>query len=618
MCQGQSLYLWGMKIYWRILQYARPLGRFVWPYFVTSMLGSLFGVLNFTLIQPLLDVLFGTATVPSPTSFPTFEVDIQYFVAVFEYYFGKAIHQYGKLGALQFVCGAIILSVFLANVFRYWSVRIIEGFKAHTVATLRQAVFDNAIRLSLSFFSNERKGDLMARVTTDVQEIENSLGRAFSALFKEVFTLIFYFITLFAMSAKLTFFTLIVIPLSGIVIGSLAKKLKESAAEVQQRLSNILSVLDETFGGIRVVKGFNAERVIQKRFAIENQGYKNALLKMLFRQELAPPMSEFMGVAVVAGILLYGGSMVLSGQSDLSAAKFVTYIILFSQVLRPAKEISNAISGIQRGVASGERIVKLIDTAIEVVDSPDAQAVKSFDSAIVFEQVSFEYETDTPVLQQISFTLAKGKTIALVGSSGGGKSTIADLVPRFYDPTQGRILMDGHDLRELSIHSLRTQMGIVTQESILFNDTIFNNIAFGSNASEEQVMAAAKIANAHEFILEQPNGYHTFIGDRGTKLSGGQRQRLSIARAILKNPPILILDEATSALDTESEKLVQDALTKLMKNRTTLVIAHRLSTIQHADEILVLSNGQIIERGQHDQLLANEGSFYRKLSLMQS
>lgn len=607
-----------MKIYWRILQYARPLSRYVGPYFVTSLLGSLFGVLNFTLIQPLLDVLFGTAAVPVVAEFPVFRLDIQYFVQIFEYYFGRAIRDYGKFGALQFICGGIILSVLLANVFRYWSVRIIEGFKAHTVSKLRQAVFDNAIRLSLSFFSNERKGDLMARVTTDVQEIENSLGRAFSALFKEVFTLIFYFVTLFAMSVKLTLFTLIVIPLSGVVIGGLAKKLKESAAEVQQRLSNILSVLDETFGGIRVVKGFNAESVIQKRFETENQGYKNALLGMVFRQELAPPMSEFMGVAVVAGILLYGGSMVLSGGSDLSAAKFVTYIIIFSQVLRPAKEISNAISGIQRGVASGERIVKLIDTPIEVTDKPHAQVLKSFESEIRFDNVAFEYEADTPVLHGISFTLAKGKTIALVGSSGGGKSTIADLVPRFYDPTHGRISIDGRDLREVSIQSLRAQMGIVTQESILFNDTIFNNIAFGSGASEAEVMAAAKIANAHEFILEQPDGYQTYIGDRGTKLSGGQRQRLSIARAILKNPPILILDEATSALDTESEKLVQEALTQLMKNRTTLVIAHRLSTIQHADEILVLSGGQIIERGQHDQLLADDGSFYRKLSLMQN
>lgn len=607
-----------MKIYWRILQYARPLSRYVGPYFFTSLLGSLFGVLNFTLIQPLLDVLFGKAKIPSQLIFPSFRFDAAYLVDLFQYYFGHAIQQYGKLGALQFVCGAILLCVFLANVFKYLSIRIIENFKAHTVAQLRQAVFDSAIRLSLSFFSNERKGDLISRVTTDVQEIENSLGRAFSALFKELFTLIFYFVTLFAMSAKLTFFTLIVIPLSGIIIGTLAKKLKESASEVQQRLSNIISVLDETFGGIRVVKGFNAEKVIRRRFEEENQGYRHALLRMVFRQELAPPMSEFMGVSVVAGILLYGGSMVLSDNFELSASTFVTYIIIFSQVLRPAKEISNAISGIQRGVASGERIMRLIDMPLEVQDAPNAQQFKQFNSTIEVKNLSFEYEKGIPVLQNISFSLKKGKTVALVGSSGGGKSTIADMIPRFYDPTEGQILIDGLDLRSITTKSLRDQMGIVTQESILFNDTIFNNIAFGTEASEAEVMAAAQIANAHDFILEQPDSYQTIIGDRGTKLSGGQRQRLSIARAILKNPPILILDEATSALDTESEKLVQEALTNLMKNRTTLVIAHRLSTIQHADEILVLSGGQIIERGTHDELLKEEKSFYRKLSLMQS
>ncbi|MBB3839214.1 subfamily B ATP-binding cassette protein MsbA [Runella defluvii] len=607
-----------MKIYWRILQYARPLSRYVGPYFFTSLLGSLFGVLNFTLIQPLLDVLFGKAKIPSQLVFPSFRFDAAYLVDLFQYYFGHAIQQYGKLGALQFVCGAILLCVFLANVFKYLSIRIIENFKAHTVAQLRQAVFDSAIRLSLSFFSNERKGDLISRVTTDVQEIENSLGRAFSALFKELFTLIFYFVTLFAMSVKLTFFTLIVIPLSGIIIGTLAKKLKESASEVQQRLSNIISVLDETFGGIRVVKGFNAEKVIRRRFEEENQGYRHSLLRMVFRQELAPPMSEFMGVSVVAGILLYGGSMVLSDNFELSASTFVTYIIIFSQVLRPAKEISNAISGIQRGVASGERIMRLIDMPLEVQDAPNAQQFKQFNSAIEVKNLSFEYEKGVPVLQNISFSLRKGKTVALVGSSGGGKSTIADMIPRFYDPTEGQILIDGLDLRSITTKSLRDQMGIVTQESILFNDTIFNNIAFGTEATEAEVMAAAKIANAHDFILEQPDSYQTVIGDRGTKLSGGQRQRLSIARAILKNPPILILDEATSALDTESEKLVQEALTNLMKNRTTLVIAHRLSTIQHADEILVLSGGKIIERGTHDELLKEEKSFYRKLSLMQS
>jgi ATP-binding cassette, subfamily B, bacterial MsbA len=606
-----------MKVYWRILQYARPLRRYIGPYFITSLLASVFGVVNLVLLQPLLKVLFDKApvvllAVPKPS------FSVSYISDLFQYGMSQIIVDHGKVAALQLVCGIIIVSVFLANVFRYLSVRIIEGFKAHTVAQLRQAVFNSAVGLSLAFFSNERKGQLIARITTDVQEVENSIGRAISALFKELFLLVSYFITLFLMSVELTLFTLIIIPLSGILIGGLAKKLKESASEVQERLGNILTQLDETFGGIRVVKAFNAERFIQQRFAKENQSYRQSLLRMMFRQELAPPMSEFLGVSVVVGILLYGGTMVISGTFGLSAETFITYIVVFSQVMRPAKEIANAVSGIQRGIASSERILTLIDTPQSVQDQPDALQVVDFKDKISVKNLSFEYEKGSAVLQNISFDIPKGRTIALVGSSGGGKSTIADLIPRFYDPTDGQILLDGTDLRNITTRSLRQLMGIVTQESILFNDTIFNNIAFGTTATQAEVEAAANIANAHGFILEQSDGYQTFIGDRGMRLSGGQRQRLSIARAILKNPPILILDEATSALDTESEKLVQEALVQLMKNRTTLVIAHRLSTIQNADEILVVSGGQIIERGTHEQLLANEDSFYRKLSLMQA
>jgi ATP-binding cassette, subfamily B, bacterial MsbA len=606
-----------MKTYWRILTYARPLGRFISPYFVTSLLASLFGVLNLALIQPLLSVLFSQVS-QAPTPLTSSMGYGEYAVVWAQNYLKTFAQTTGKINALYLVCGVIIFSVLMSNIFRYISVRIIEKFKSHTVAQVRQAVFDNAVRLDLSFFSNERKGDIMSRITTDVQEIENSVGRGFSALFKELFTLIFYFVTLFMMSVKLTFFTLIIIPISGTIVATLSKKLKESAVEVQQRLSNIISLLDETFGGIRVVKGFGAENFVKKRFADENQGYRRSLLKMLFRQEIGPPMSEFFGVFVVSGIMIYGGSMVLAHQSELSPATFITYIVIFSQVLRPAKEISNAISGIQRGIASGDRILELVDTQSEIEDKANTVQLDAFENNIEFKNVWFEYEMGVAVLQDISFIIQKGKTIALVGSSGGGKSTLADLVPRFYDPTQGQILIDGHDLRDISLISLRHKMGIVTQESILFNDSIFNNIAFGTNATTEQVMAAAQIANAHDFISEQPDGYQTTIGDRGTKLSGGQRQRLSIARAILKNPPILILDEATSALDTESEKLVQEALTNLMKNRTTLVIAHRLSTIQHADEILVVGNGQIVERGTHDELLNLENGFYKKLNTMQS
>ena len=606
-----------MKTYLRILQYARPLGQYVVPFLFFSILASLFGVLNFTLIQPLLDVLFdkvGATDVARFSQKPASYFDLAQW---FSYGVGQAVQAYGKLGTLRVVCATIVGSVLLSNIFKYLSVRILESFKARTVANLRQAVFDRAVTLHLGFFTNERKGDLMARLTTDVQEVENSVTRVFSAFFREIFTLVFYIVLLFTMSLKLTLFALIIIPVSGTIIGLLARKLRENATEVQQRLANLITLLDETFGGIRVVKAFNGETFIRQRFRDENQGYRRSLLRMFYRQELAPPFSEFSGVLVVCGLLLYGGSMVLSNQFELSASTFVTYIIIFSQVLRPAKEISNAVSSVQRGAASAERILKLIDTQSEVTEPANAPEVSEFSDKIELRNVGFAYATGKTVLKNINLTIQKGKTIALVGSSGGGKSTLADLIPRFYDPTEGRILLDGVDIRTLSKTSLRHLMGIVTQESILFNDSIFNNIAFGSNATPEQVTAAARIANAHEFITQTPEGYQTVIGDRGTRLSGGQRQRLSIARAVLKNPPILILDEATSALDTESEKLVQEAIANLMKNRTALVIAHRLSTIQHADEIVVLHQGQIVERGTHEELLEMEKGFYRRLSQMQ-
>lgn len=615
-----------MKTYFRILSYARPLGRFLGPFLTTSLLASLFGVLNFTLLIPLLDVLFDKVnkdeitkilTKPAPTlSFDTSLTD------VFQYYFAQFFQQYGQIGALQFVCGIIVVSVLLNNMFKYLSVRQLEGFKARMVAHLREAVFARAVRLHLGYFSNERKGNLIARIMTDVQEVEGSIANTLSAASKEFFLLIAYVIGLFYISTKLTFFALLVIPVSGVFISMLVRRMKRDAQDGQQRLASMLSILDETFGGMRVVKGFNAEEFVLDKFRTENNGYRRAIQSLANRRELASPFSETMGVAVVAGILLYGGSLVLSGQSDLSAAEFIGFIALFSQVTRPAKEISNAFSGAQRGIASGERVLQLIDTEQAVADRPNAKPIHSFNHEIEVRHVSFAYEKGIPILSNINFTLQKGKTIALVGSSGGGKSTIADLIPRFYDPvegesTPGQILIDGQDIRDLTVASLRGLMGIVTQESILFNDTIFNNIAFGSAATPEQVEQAARIANAHEFIRQQPNGYQTTIGDRGSRLSGGQRQRISIARAVLKNPPILILDEATSALDTESEKLVQEALTRLMANRTTLVIAHRLSTIQHADEILVVHQGRLVERGNHRDLLALEDGFYRRLSSLQ-
>lgn len=611
-----------MKTYLRLLSFAKPLGRFLTPFVLTSLVASVFGVLNFTLLIPLLSILFNQVDAKQVAKFlsqpaPSLATIATSPTKVFNYYFAQVFQEYGKIGTLQFVCGVIILSVLLSNLFKYLSIRQLESFKARMVATLRETVFSRTLRLHLGFFSNERKGNLISRITTDVQEVENSIANTLSAASKEVFLLIGYIIALLSISVKLTLFAIIVIPISGGFIATLVRRMKRDAQEGQLRLSAVVSLLDETFGGMRVVKGFVAEGFILDKFRRENEGYRNAVRSLANRRELASPFSEVMGVAVVAGILLYGGSLVLSGQSDLTAAEFISYIAIFSQVTRPAKDISNAFSGSQRGLASGERVLELIDTKPAVEDKPGATSLTGFQKQILVRNVSFAYNADTPVLRDISFELPKGKTIALVGSSGGGKSTIADLIPRFYDPTAGQILIDGVDLRDCTMESLRAQMGIVTQESILFNDTIFNNIAFGSAATEADVIEAAQIANAHDFIMAQPDGYQTIIGDRGGKLSGGQRQRISIARAILKNPPILILDEATSALDTESEKLVQEALTRLMANRTTLVIAHRLSTIQHADEILVVNQGRIVERGRHDELLALDEGFYRRLSTMQ-
>ena len=606
-----------MKTYFRLLAYARPLGSFLGPFLVLSLLASVFGVLNFTLLIPLLNVLFGQvgpAEIAKVLNQPVPALSLNTSpTAFFQYQFALIFREFGQQGALQFVCGVIVTSVLLNNIFKYFAIRQLEGFKARMVARLREAVFTRATNLHLGFFSNERKGNLISRIMTDVQEVENSIANSLSAATKELFLLIAYIVVLFGISVKLTLFSLLVLPVSGIFIAFLVRRMKQDAQAGQQRLAGLLSILDETFGGMRVVKGFNAEGFVLAKFQTENEGYRRSVRSLANRRELASPFSEAMGVAVVAGILLYGGSLVLSGQSELSAAAFIAYLATFSQVTRPAKEISNAFSSSQRGLASGDRILELLDTPPALPDKPDATELVDFQDKMELRNVSFAYEPGTPVLRDISFTIPKGKTIALVGASGGGKSTIADLIPRFYDPNVGVILIDGVDLRDCRAASVRAQMGIVTQESILFNDTIFNNIAFGSAATEAEVIQAARIANAHEFINQQPNGYQTTIGDRGSRLSGGQRQRISIARAVLKNPPILILDEATSALDTESEKLVQEALTRLMANRTTLVIAHRLSTIQHADEILVIQQGRIVERGHHTELLALAGGFYRKL-----
>ncbi len=609
-----------MKTYLRILAYAKPYGRFVPVYLIYAFLSIVFGLLNFTLLKPLFDVIFEQVDPETLVAYqqkPDFSFSINYFTHLFNYNFLKVAEEYGRLGTLLYVCIIIVISVFLSNLFTYLSGVVLAKVRAVVIKKMRMDIFSQVSKLHIGYFSNERKGDLMSKMTNDVQEVENTIVQSLRVVFREPATIILYFAVLFFMSAKLTFFTILIIPITGAIIGGITRKLKKKAVESQQSLGRLVNILDETLGGMRVIKAFNAENFMRRKFDQETDYYSGVNINMARKNELASPISQFLGVSVVAGILVYGGSLVLSGNSQLGASDFITYIIIFTQVLNPAKEISRAVSSIQRGIASAERIFEVVDTSSKINSPSNPAQLISFDKEIKFENVSFAYQEQL-VLRDINFILERGKTIALVGPSGGGKSTLADLVPRFYDPSAGQILMDGINLKDFKIEDLRSLMGIVTQESILFNDTVYNNIAFGiENVQEDQVMEAAKIANAHQFISQMEMGYQTSIGERGSKLSGGQRQRISIARAVLKNPPILILDEATSALDSESELLVQEALTKLMANRTTLVIAHRLSTIQHADEILVIERGEIVQRGTHLELLEKEG-LYKKLSSIQS
>ncbi len=611
-----------MKTYLRLISYARPFGRFVTPFFIFSLLSIVFGIFQFGLLIPLLDILFGQVDTAKATRLlvkPEFSLSFGYVKDLFYHYFYHYSASGNRMSVLYFVTSIIVVAVVLTNLFRYLAQRVVQDARTYSVKQLRQAIFEKINRLHVGYFNNERKGDLLARLTTDVQEVEGSVVNTLDAVFKEPFLLVGYFVLLFAISWELTLFTLIVIPISGVIIAWVTKSLKKEAREGQESAGRLMSIIEETLSGIRIISSFNGQAYVQKKFDQENDHYRETIRRMGNKRELAPAFSEASGVMVVAGILVYGGSLILNngGDSGLKASEFITYIATFSQVLRPAKAIVSSLSGIQRAQAAGERILSVIDTPEVVKDAPNAISLTQFSKGIEFKNVSFSY-AEKQVLKNVSFYIPKGKTVALVGATGGGKSTIADLIPRFYDVAEGSILIDGQDIRHYTLESLRQMMGIVPQESILFNDTIFNNIAFGQpDAREEEVVQAAKIANAHDFVVEKEQGYQTFIGDRGGRLSGGQRQRLSIARAVFKNPPILILDEATSALDTESERLVQDALSKLMKGRTALVIAHRLSTIQEADEILVVKDGQIVERGHHQELLEKEAGIYRRLTLLQ-
>ena len=607
-----------MKTYFKILSFARPLRNFIPRYLLLSLLSIVFGIFNFTLLIPLLNIIFDTVeTVPEQLVLPAFSFSAGYVKAAFNYYFHDILQSSGKVGALQFVCGVVLFTVLMSNIFRYWSQRVLTGMRTMVVMKLRQALFNRLVSLNVRYFNNQRKGNLISVLSNDVTEIENSVVSSIQTVFREPLLLIGYIILLFTISVKLTFFSFLVLPISGFVIGSISKKLKRSSTKGQQQLGSILSIIEETISGIRIIKAFNAQEPVKEKFQAENSGYRQTLKSIFNRKELASPLSEIMGIGVVLSIILYGGQLVISGQSELSASEFITYIILYSQLLPPAKAMTTAMTNLQRGLAAAERVFEVLDTENPIVEAPNALPVQDFKSGIELKGLSFKYG-DEWVLRNLQLRIPKGSMVALVGPSGSGKSTLADLIPRFIDPQQGAVLVDGQDVRQLKIKELRALMGIVTQESILFNDTIAANIAFGmEQPNRDRIIEAARVANAHEFIMALENGYDTVIGDRGARLSGGQRQRLSIARAVFKNPPILILDEATSALDTESEKLVQEALAHLMENRTSIVVAHRLSTIQHADLIVVLQQGEIVESGTHEGLMQSSGSYRRLIEMQQ-
>ena len=586
---------------------------------ISNVLTAFFTIVSIPLLIPFLEILFDRTT-PVTIKPELNWLQLDSLKDYFYYQFSQLIINEGKEAALVYVCGAILLTFFFKNLFSYLSLFFMAPVRNGIVRDIRRQLFDKILVLPLAYFSNERKGDLVSRMTADVQELEWSILNVLEVVFREPLVITGSLAYMLYLSPSLTLFVFILIIFTAVVIGGIGRTLRKPSGQVQSYLGAIVSVVEEALSGLRIIKGFNAEAYQHEKFGKENNAFRWALTRLLWRRDLASPLSEFLGIAVVAVLLWFGSRQVFSGEMD--AENFLTFIFAFYYVIGPAKSFSRASYNIQKGIAAMIRVEQVLDADVSIKEKENAHAIQEFKQSIEYRAVNFSYKNvEGPVLQDINLHIPKGKVIALVGASGAGKSTLVDLLPRFYDLSQddgGGIYIDGVNIKDYKLHDLRQLMGIVTQEAILFNDTIYNNIVFGlEEVSEEQVRQAAQIAHAHDFILATENGYQTNIGDRGGNLSGGQRQRLTIARAILKNPPILILDEATSALDSESEKLVQQALIELMKNRTSIVIAHRLSTIQHADEIVVMRNGSISERGTHDELL-EKGGEYEKLVRLQA
>lgn len=608
-----------MKELWSLFR------RFVPPYRKYLILNIFFNVLaafltlfSFAVIVPILEILFKIKDV----QYEYWEIGSHSLEDVlinnFYYYTQDCIHNWGPVGTLMAMAGLLVFMTMLKTGATYLSSYFVIPMRAGIVRDLRNFVYEKIVRLPIGFFTNERKGDVMARMTGDVSEIENSIMSTLDMIFKDPIMIIVCLSMMLFMSWQLTVFVLLLLPIAGSIMGRVGKRLKRASFEGQQQWGQLMSNIEETLGGLRIIKAFNAEQKVTNRFHSGNQEFFRITRNVQRRQSLAHPMSEFLGTITIAIVLVFGGTLILSGTSGMNAASFIYYMVIFYSVINPAKDLTKAMYSIQKGLASMQRVDAILNAVNPISDPEKPETIKDLKGEIRYENVTFGYDPEVPVVKGVSLSIKPGETVALVGQSGSGKSTMADLLPRFYDINGGSIKVDGHDLRNLRVHDLRGMMGNVNQEAILFNDTVFNNIAFGvKNATMEQVIAAAKIANAHEFIMATEDGYSTNIGDRGCRLSGGQRQRISIARAILKNPPILILDEATSALDSESERLVQEALERLMKDRTTLVIAHRLSTIKNASQICVMHEGEIVESGTHDELIAKNG-YYMRLVEMQS
>lgn len=611
--------------------FIRILRRFVPPYkkymvlnIVFNILSAILNLFSFALIIPILNILFKLnddvyfykAWVFDPWTWESWKGTPELIKNNFFWFVSDLIEKEGGSFTLIVLGAFLIISTFLKVGTMYMAFFTMIPIRTGVVRDIRNQINRKITELPLGFFSEERKGDIIARVSGDVNEVETSIMSSLDMLFKNPILIIIYLIGMIVISWQLTVFVLVLLPLAGYVMGQVGKKLKRKSLEGQQQWGGLMSQIEETLGGLRIIKAFNAEKKIQARFESSNDRFRRTTIRIYRRQQMAHPMSEFLGTATIAIVLWYGGTLILSNHSTIDASTFIYYLVIFYSIINPAKDLSKSVYAIQKGLASMDRIDKILKAESNINDPADPKKIE-LNKEIRYNNIWFKYQHDW-VLKGVDLVIPKGKTVALVGQSGSGKSTLVDLLPRFYDVDKGSITIDGTDIRDASLYDLRGLMGNVNQEAILFNDTFFNNISFGvEGATLEQVKEAARIANAHEFIMASEDGYNTNIGDRGGKLSGGQRQRISIARAILKNPPILILDEATSALDTESERLVQEALENLMRNRTTIVIAHRLSTIRNADEICVMHEGEIVERGRHEELLDLKG-YYKRLCDMQS